>query len=283
MQDELAVRERLERVRRLHRRGGEVPHFRLLLRGERDEPVAGLDRDVEDVLEVGLLELEADARVETDQVRRAMERLHRLVEDALLSVPRRHGSTLDQTRRAGRSSRREPLGGRGDGRPACADGRGGCGAEGVDPLARLMHQSPSRLHGPRTQERFDEPRTPQPSRPGRQRGAREGLPGRPLDALRARASASSSPPRESSRRAPRPSRRRRPPTRPSASPPRTARRCTSSVVNKYFSGLTPGRGLRLRALATESRTSAPPGRRSSGRRRRRSATTRSRTRWSPTR
>src|SRR5512145_1722667 len=57
-----------------------------------------------------------------------------------------------------------------------------CGREGVDPLAPLMHQSPSRRYRPPPPGAIDEPRPAAPPRPGRQRGAREGLPGRPLDA-----------------------------------------------------------------------------------------------------
>ena len=90
VQDELAVRERLERVRRLHGRRADVVDLRHLLGGERHEAVPRLDGDVEDVLEVGLLELEPDARVHADEVGGAVERLHRLVVDALPAVAGDH-------------------------------------------------------------------------------------------------------------------------------------------------------------------------------------------------
>ena len=90
VQDEVAVRERLERVRRLHVRRLQVLELRRLLGRERHEPVAQLGRDVEDVLEVRLLQLHPDARVQLDELRRAIERLHRLVVEALLAVSTGH-------------------------------------------------------------------------------------------------------------------------------------------------------------------------------------------------
>jgi hypothetical protein len=83
VEDELSVGQRLEGLAGLHRRRGEVLEVGLLLLAHRDQPIPGLDGDVEDVLEVGLLELELDPRVEVDEVGRPVEGLHRLVEDAL--------------------------------------------------------------------------------------------------------------------------------------------------------------------------------------------------------
>jgi len=90
VEDELAVGERLERRAGLHARGRQVGEGPTLLGGQGDEAVARLDGDVEDVLEVGLLDLEPDARVEPDEVGGAVERLHRPLVEALLAAALGH-------------------------------------------------------------------------------------------------------------------------------------------------------------------------------------------------
>ena len=84
VEDDLAVGEPLEAVRVAHLGDGQIGEGLGLLGGERDQAVLQLHGDVEDVLVVGLFELQPHALVEADQVGGAVEDLHRLRVDGAL-------------------------------------------------------------------------------------------------------------------------------------------------------------------------------------------------------
>ena len=82
LEDEAAVDQRLEPVGE-HLAVGKVLVPGLLGGGQGTEPRVQLHRDVEDVLVIRLFQLHPHAAVETDQVRRPVEDLHRLGVDGL--------------------------------------------------------------------------------------------------------------------------------------------------------------------------------------------------------
>src|SRR5215510_274594 len=89
VEDVFAIGEKLEPVRIAQLRRRQIGEGPCRVSGDRDEAIPQSDSHVEDVLVVGLFELQPHAGRQVDQVRRTLKNLHRVGVDGALRGGRR--------------------------------------------------------------------------------------------------------------------------------------------------------------------------------------------------